>query len=90
MGEEQQYVNQDMPPKRRRRRRNTELTILIVLSSFIMGFVVGAVIIHNKSSKEIAEVKNELATVIEEQSHVNVTNVYVPERKIREGNISLN
>ena len=47
------------------------------------------VIIHNKSSKEIAAVKDELATVIEEQSHINVTNVYVPKRKITEGLLSL-
>ena len=78
------------PPRRRRRRRNTGTTLLIVFSSFIIGFIVGALVIHSSSSKEIAEVKNELATVIEEQSHVNVTNVYVPERKITEGNIALN
>ncbi len=55
-----------------------------------MGLVVGMVIIHIKSSKEIAAVQEELATVIEEQSHINVTNVYVPERKMTEGQISIN
>lgn len=64
--------------------------LLVILTSFIMGLVVGMVIIHNKSSKEIAEVKAELASVIEEQSHVNVTNVYVPEREIKSGQIARN
>ncbi len=75
---------------RRRRRRNTVTTLLVIFMGFVIGFIVGAVVIHNKSSKEIAEVKNELATVIEEQSHINVTNVYVPERKLKEGVVSLN
>ena len=55
-----------------------------------MGLVVGMVIIHIKSSKEIAAVQAELESVIEEQSHINVTNVYVPERKMTEGQISTN
>lgn len=80
----------EVRPPRRRRRRNTAAIVLIVLSSFIMGLVVGMVIIHIKSSKEIAVVQDELARVIEEQSHINVTNVYVPERKITEGQISIN
>ena len=80
----------EVRPPRRRRRRNTAATVLIVLSSFIMGLVVGMVIIHIKSSKEIAAVQAELESVIEEQSHINVTNVYVPERKMTEGQISTN
>ncbi len=47
-------------------------------------------VIHNKSKKELAAVNEELNRVIEEQSHINVTNVYVPKRKIKEGNLSLN
>lgn len=78
------------PPRKKRRRRSTATTLLVIFASFIMGLVVGMVIIHNKSSKEIAEVKNELATVIEEQSHINVTNVYVPKRKMTEGQIFTN
>ena len=62
----------------------------MIFTSFIIGVIVGALAIHSKSSKEIAEVRNELATVIEEQSHINVTNVYVPERKLTEGQISMN
>ncbi len=64
--------------------------MLIILSSFIVGLVVGMIIIHNKSRKEIAAIQEELDTVIEEQSHINVTNVYVPERKITEGQVSVN
>ena len=78
------------PPRRRRRRRDVSVTILIIITSFVMGLVVGMVIIHNKSSKEIAAVKDELASVIEEQSHINITNVYVPKRNITEGLISTN
>ncbi len=90
MGEEQ-YSNYDQrPPKKKRRRRSSQTLLLVMFASFVLGLVVGMVIIHNKSSKELAEVKNELATVIEEQSHINVTNVYVPERKLSEGKISLN
>ncbi|MBO4889651.1 MAG: glycoside hydrolase family 25 protein [Lachnospiraceae bacterium] len=76
-------------PRRKRKRRSLGPTLLVILTSFILGLVVGMVIIHNKSSKEIAAVKDELATVIEEQSHINVTNVYVPKRKITEGLLSL-
>lgn len=78
------------PHRKRPRRGNTQITVFALIASFILGLVVGMVIIHNKSSKEIAEVRDELATVIEEQSHINVTNVYVPERDIAEGKIGLN
>ena len=88
------YNGDNIQPKkvipRRRRKRNAATTILVIFMGFIMGFIVGALVIHNKSSKEIAAVKDELATVIEEQSHINVTNVYVPERKLTEGQVSLN
>ena len=76
--------------KRKRRKNNTSATLLVLFASFVLGLVVGMVIIHTKSSKEIAAVKEELATVIEEQSHINVTNVYVPERKLTEGLLSVN
>ena len=78
-----------MPPKRRRR-KNGGVIFLIAVMSFVLGLIAGMVIIHNKSSKEIAAVKEELASVIEEQSHINVTNVYVPKRKVTEGLLSLN
>jgi len=88
---EEQYTNREMrPPVKKRRRKNTSALLLFCFSSFVVGLVVGMVIIHNVSSRQIAEVKQELATVIEEQSHVNVTNVYVPERKITEGQVALN
>ena len=77
-------------PGRRRRRRNAVTIALMIFMGFVFGFIVGAIVIHNKSSKELAAVKEELATVIEEQSHINVTNVYVPERKLKQGSISLN
>ena len=82
----------NVPPRRRRRRRRRNMTetLLIMFLGFVMGFIVGAVIIHNKSSKEIAKVQEELDTVIEEQSHVNVTKVYVPKRDVKEGNVTLN
>ncbi len=84
------YRNQEIPPKRKRKRRsNSGATVFVIVTSFILGLVVGMVIIQNKSSKEIAAVQEELATVIEEQSHINVTNVYVPKRKITEGQLSL-
>lgn len=83
-------MTQSAVKRRKRRRKNTGTTILVLLICFLMGFVVGAVVIHNKSAKEIAAVQEELATVIEEQSHVNVTNVYVPERKLSNGQIPRN
>lgn len=79
-----------VPPRRRRKRKNTGVLLLVAATGFVLGLVVGMVIIHNKSSKEIAAVRDELASVIEEQSHINVTNVYVPERKLTEGQISVN
>lgn len=66
------------------------IVALMVFSAFFLGFVVGMVIIHTKSQKEIKEVKDELAKVIEEQSAINVTNVYVPERKLSEGKVAMN
>ena len=91
MGEPQQdNIQPRRTPPYRRRRRNVGVTLLIIFMSFVAGFIVGALVIHVKSSEQIAAVKNELDTVIEEQSHINVTNVYVPERKITEGQVSLN
>ncbi len=74
----------------RRRRRNYGTIILMLVLGFVVGLIVGMLVIHEKMSKEIAAVQDELATVIEEQSHINVTNVYVPERKLTEGQISVN
>ena len=81
---------QNVIRRKKRRKKNTGATILVLVICFVMGFVVGAVVIHNKSAKEIAAVQEELATVIEEQSHINVTNVYVPERKLAKGQIPRN
>ena len=64
--------------------------VVMCVSFFMLGLVVGMAVIHLKSSKEIADVKDELDSVIEEQSAVSVTNVYVPERKIASGNIAMN
>ncbi len=75
---------------RKRRKKNSGVIPLLAFLFFILGLITGMVIIQNKSSKEIAAVKEELATVIEEQSHINVTNVYVPKREIKQGQLSLN
>lgn len=92
MGAQGQIPNQQnmTPPKRRKKDPGASTTLLVILTSFVMGLVVGMVIIHNKSSREIAQVRSELTSVIEEQSHVKVTNVYVPERKIETGQIARN
>ncbi|MCR5687403.1 MAG: hypothetical protein K6G58_05220, partial [Lachnospiraceae bacterium] len=90
MGEEQEIYREMAPPPRRRRRRRTGTMIVVALIGFLAGFVVGAVLIGSRSAKETAAVQEELAKVIEEQSHINVTNVYVPERDIKEGNLALN
>lgn len=83
--------NPGVPNKRkRRRRRGTAEMLLVIFTSLVIGIVIGMVIIHTKSSKEIAAVRDELNTVIEEQSHINVTNVYVPERPLTEGKIFMN
>ena len=79
-----------MTVPKRRRRKNSGVIFLIAVMCFVFGLIAGMVIIHNRSSKEIAAVKEELARVIEEQSHINVTNVYVPKRKMTEGLLSLN
>lgn len=78
--------------KRIKRRESASRTVigLTVFTSFFLGLVLGMVVIHTKSQKEIKEVQEELATVIEEQSAINVTNVYVPERKISEGKVAMN
>ncbi len=78
------------PPMRRRRRRNYGTMVLMLVLGFVVGLIVGMLVTHDKMSQEIAAVQDELATVIEEQSHINVTNVYVPERKLTEGQISVN
>ena len=83
-------VSKTPPPQRRRRRRNTGTMIIILVLGFVIGLIAGMLIIHDKMSRELAEVREELATVIEEQSHINVTNVYVPERKLKEGLLSVN
>lgn len=77
---------------RRKRRKSKKLPIELVigLTFFAIGLVVGMAVIHVKSSKEIAKVQDELDTVIREQSAINVTNVYVPERKIASGRIAMN
>ena len=67
-----------------------KIAILMTFSAFFLGFVIGMVIIHTKSQKELKDVKDELAKVIEEQSAINVTNVYVPERKISAGKVAMN
>ncbi len=89
---QQENRNREVTPAsvKKKRRIDTGTVIIVLVTAFVMGFVVGAVVIHSKSSKEIAAVREELATVIEEQSHVNVTNVYMPERKLTEGLLSLN
>ncbi len=89
METEQDYIR-PAKPVRKRRRGNAGVIIFVAFVCFVIGFIAGALIIHVNSSKQIAAVKDELATVIEEQSHINVTNVYVPERKITEGQVSLN
>lgn len=74
----------------KRKKVSKRIVALMVFSSFFLGFVVGMLIIHQKSQKELNEVKGELARVIEEQSAINVTNVYVPERKISAGKVAMN
>ena len=76
--------------RRRGHKGNGSLTGLVVFSGFFLGLVLGMVLVNFKKNQEINEVKEELATVIEEQSAVNVTNVYVPERKIEDGKIAMN
>lgn len=90
---EWEYGNQNkasQPKRKRRRKKNSAITFLAVFASLIVGIVAGMLIVHVKSSKEIGEVRAELARVIEEQSHINVTNVYVPERQLTEGKIFMN
>lgn len=90
MAEQQDTIQTRRIPPNRRRKRNVGVTLLIIFMSFAVGFIVGALVINVKSNERIAAIQNELDTVIEEQSHINVTNVYVPERKITEGQVSLN
>lgn len=91
MSEAERTVPEDYrPPMRRRKRRSYGTAVLMLVLGFVVGLIVGMLVIHDKMSQEIAAVQDELATVIEEQSHINVTNVYVPERKLTEGQISVN
>ncbi len=91
MSETERTVPEDYrPPMRRRKRRSYGTAVLMLVLGFVVGLIVGMLVIHDKMSQEIAAVQDELATVIEEQSHINVTNVYVPERKLTEGQISVN
>lgn len=74
----------------KRRSRKILTRILLCFSFFAMGLIVGMVIIHFKSTKELNAVKDELDTVIKEQSAINITNVYIPERKVDSGKIAMN
>jgi len=76
--------------KHTKKKGNGFVICLLVFTAFFLGFVIGMLMIHYKSQKEIKEVQDELAYVIKEQSAINVTNVYVPERKIYEGKIAMN
>lgn len=83
----------DMKPKAKTKEKSKgskAVVGLLVFSSFFLGFVLGMLLLHNKSRQELAEVNDRLAKVIAEQSAINVTNVYVPERKINEGKIAMN
>lgn len=77
-------------PRRRKPRMSGMMVAMLLFAGFFLGTVVGMLIIHSKSQKELAAVNDELRRVIEEQSAINVTNVYVPERKINEGKIAMN
>ena len=76
--------------RRQNARKRRLIGYLVCIVCFALGLTVGMVIVHIKSSREIAAVQNELDTVIKEQSAINVTNVYVPERKITSGKIAMN
>ena len=74
----------------RRRRQSKIILIVVLVSLFIIGMVLGMVIISIKSSKEIAAVQEELDRTIEEQSAITVVNVYQPKRERRLGAIPIN
>lgn len=77
-----------------RRKKSTSgkgpIIALGIIMGFFIGLVIGMLLIHYKSRQEIAAVQDELDRVIEEQSAINVTNVYVPERKIENGKLAMN
>lgn len=85
-----QIITESKAKQRVKSKGSKAVVFLLVFSSFFLGIVLGMLVIHNKSQKQIAEVNEELATVIREQSAINITNVYVPERKINEGKIAMN
>ena len=74
----------------RRRRQSKIILVTVLVSLFIIGMVLGMVIISVKSSKEIAAVQEELDRTIEEQSAITVVNVYQPKRERRLGTIPIN
>lgn len=75
---------------KKKRKRSRGVIALLVFTGFFLGLVIGMVVVNYKNQQEIKAVREELATVIEEQSAINMTNVYVPERKINEGKIAMN
>lgn len=88
-----QFINtkpQVAPPHKKHHKMSKGIVALLVFTGFFLGFVLGMVFINYRKEQEIAAVKQELATVIEEQSAINVTNIYVPERKIDNGKIAMN
>lgn len=85
---ELQFIN--VQPKKRKSSGMGAVFALVVFTGFLIGLVIGMLIIHYRSRKELAAVNEELARVIEEQSAIHVTNVYVPERKIENGKIAMN
>ena len=86
---EVQYINRIKRASKRRSSRRIKM-LFLVFTGFVLGLLVGMLLIRYKSMQEIDSVKSELDRVIEEQSYINVTNVYVPERRINEGKIAMN
>ena len=80
----------DRVKRRRHRPKRLPVELVVGITFFALGLMAGMAVIHVKSSREIASVQDELETVIREQSAINVTNVYVPERNIASGRIAMN
>lgn len=87
---ELQFIELHTTKKKSKSSGRGAIVALAIFVGFFTGFVIGMLLIHYKSRLEIEIVQNELDRVIEEQSAINVTNVYVPERKIADGKIAMN
>lgn len=71
-----------------KRKKSNGILFIVMLTVFLIGLVLGMIIIHIASQKEVEEVKQQLEMTVRPEK--KVTNVYVPKREVVMGQIPRN